>query len=105
MRALGAVFVFALFGVSTVACAADAAPDRTPIEATTAQGEKVHLFPNGRWAFVDQEKAAEANKKAAQYPENNLRPADAQGGVFGVGRTILPGDKDYNRGSLNPKAR
>ncbi len=104
MRQIAALFL-AVFGMSTVALATETLPDRTPIEATTAQGEKVHLFPNGRWAFVDQEKAAEANKKAAQYPENNLRPADAQGGVFGVGRTILPGDKDYNRGSLNPKAR
>ena len=105
MRALGAVFVFALFGVSTVACAADAAPDRTPIEATTVQGEKVHLFPNGRWVFLDQGKADVAAKQAAQFPENNVRPAEAQGGLFGLGRTVMPGDKDYNRGSLNPKAR
>ncbi len=26
--------------------------DRTPIEAATADGEKVRLFPNGRWEFV-----------------------------------------------------
>jgi len=79
--------------------------DRTPIEATTLDGQKVCLFPNGRWEFVDAAKAAEAQKAAAEYPENKTRPVEAQGGVFGVGRTIMPGDKDYNRGSLNPKLR
>jgi len=79
--------------------------DRTPIEAATADGKKVRLFPNGRWEFVDPAKAAEAQKVAAEYPENKARPAEAQGGLFGVGRTLMPGDKDYNRGSLNPKLR
>ena len=27
------------------------------------------------------------------------------GGVLGFGRTIYEGEKDYNRGSLNPKTR
>lgn len=79
--------------------------DRTPLEAATADGQKVRLFPNGRWEFVDAAKAAEAQKAAAEYPENKTQPVGAQGGVFGVGRTIMPGDKDYNRGSLNPKLR
>lgn len=79
--------------------------DRTPIEATTADGQSVRLFPNGRWEFVDTAKAAAAQKVAAEYPENKARPAEAQGGLFGVGRTLMPGDKDYNRGSLNPKLR
>ena len=79
--------------------------DRTPVEATTADGQKVRLFPNGRWEFADAAKAAQAQKIAAEYPENRTRPVEAQGGLFGVGRTIMPGDKDYNRGSLNPKLR
>lgn len=80
--------------------------DRAPLEAVTATGEKVRLFPNGRWEFVDVAKAAEAQQVAAQYPENKTRPVEAQGGLFGgFGRTIMPGDKDYNRGSLNPKNR
>jgi len=80
--------------------------DRTPLEATTVDGQKVRLFPNGRWEFVDAAKAASAQQVAAQYPENKTRPIDAQGGMFGeVGRIIMPGDKDYNRGSLNPKLR
>jgi len=83
-----------------------AEPDRTPLDAVTATGEKVRLFPNGRWEFVDAAKAAEAQQVAAQYPENKTRPIEAQGGLFGgVGRLIMPGDKDYNRGSLNPKMR
>lgn len=89
---------------TTAALATDL--DRTPLEATTGAGEKVRLFPNGRWEFVDAGKAAQAQERAAQYPENKTRPVDAQGITFGgIGRTILPGDKDYNRGSLNPKMR
>ena len=79
--------------------------DRTPVEATTVDGQKVRLFPNGRWEFADAAKAAQAQKIAAEYPENRTRPVEAQGGLFGVGRTLMPGDKDYNRGSLNPKLR
>ncbi|MCP2937146.1 hypothetical protein NK983_31095, partial [Salmonella enterica subsp. enterica serovar Typhimurium] len=72
------------------------------IEATTAAGEKVELMPDGRWRFVDAAKQAEAKKVADTYPQNHLRPEGAQGGWFGT-RVILPGDKDYNRGTLNPK--
>jgi hypothetical protein len=79
--------------------------DRTPVEAVTVNGEKVRLFPNGRWEYVDPARAAAARQTAAKYPENQTRPEGAQGGLFGVGRTIAPGDKDFNRGSLNPKLR
>lgn len=80
--------------------------DRTPIDAVTVDGQQVRLFPNGRWEFVDAAKAAAAQKAAAEYPENKTRPVEAQGGLFGgFGRSVMPGDKDYNRGSLNPKTR
>jgi hypothetical protein len=75
------------------------------LEATTAAGEKVRLLPNGRWEYVDAQKAAAAKTVADQYPENKLRPMDAQGCLFGIGRCIMPGDKDYNRGTLNPAKR
>lgn len=88
------------------ACAAQADElNRTPVEATTATGEKVRLYPNGHWEYVDAAKAAAAKEVAAQYPENKTRPIEAQGGWLGFGRTVMPGDKDYNRGSLNPKMR
>lgn len=77
--------------------------DRTPLEATTATGEKVKLYPTGKWEFVDTAKAAEAKKVAEQYPENKVRPIEAQGGFFGFGRVLMPGDPDYNRGSLGRK--
>jgi hypothetical protein len=90
--------------LALVAAGATAAElDRTPVEAVTVNGEKVRLFPNGRWEYADAAKAAAAQRKAAAYPENQARPEGAQGGLFGVGRIIMPGDKDYNRGSLNPK--
>lgn len=80
--------------------------ERAPLAATTVDGQAVRLFPNGRWEFVDAAKAAAAQQVAAQYPENQTRPVEAQGLVFGgFGRTIMPGDKDYNRGSMNPKLR
>ena len=75
------------------------------IEATTAGGDKVRLLPNGRWEYVDVQKAAVAKAVADQYPENKLRPMDAQGCLFGVGRCVMPGDRDYNRGTLNPAKR
>jgi hypothetical protein len=81
------------------------AQDRTPVEAVTKTGERVLLHPNGRWEFVESQKAAAAKKIADQFPENQVRPAQAQGGWLGLGRTIMPGDKDYNRGTLNPKMR
>ncbi|HTH95701.1 MAG TPA: hypothetical protein VL550_10755 [Rhodocyclaceae bacterium] len=93
------------FVVTLFACVAQAADtlDRTPVEGTTANGEKVLLYPTGKWEYVNAQKAVEAKKVAAQYPENQVRPSEAQGGLFGVGRLIMPGDKDYNRGSLSGK--
>jgi hypothetical protein len=99
-----ALLAAVLLAGATVAAATEAL-DRTPLAATTASGEAVLLYPNGRWEFADGGKAEAARQKAAQYPENQVRPADAQGGLFGLGRQIMPGDKEYNRGSLNPKLR
>lgn len=79
--------------------------DRTPLAAVTVEGDKVLLHPNGRWEFADAAKAAAAKKTAELYPENKVRPVDAQGGWLPGSRVIMPGDPDYNRGSLNPKMR
>lgn len=94
---------FAAAALCIVAGAATAG-EGTVIEATTTAGDKVRLLPNGRWEFVDVAKQADAKKVADTYPENHLRPEGAQGGWFG-GRYVMPGDKDYNRGTLNPKMR
>lgn len=89
-----------------VLAGAGAAPEiaRT-IEATTPSGDRVLLHPNGRWEYVDPKKAESAREVAQQYPENQGCPPGSQGGLFGVGRCIKPGEKDYNRGSLNPNRR
>lgn len=89
----------------TPLAAAAQAPGGDVIEASTAAGEKVRLHPNGRWEYIDAQKAAAAKAVADQYPENKLRPMDAQGCLFGIGRCVMPGDKDYNRGTLNPAKR
>lgn len=72
------------------------------VEATTARGEKVFLFPNGRWEFADQPKAQIQREERRVEDE---RERSAQGGFLGFGRRIYEGDKDYNRGSLNPNRR
>jgi hypothetical protein len=72
------------------------------IEATTAAGEKVRLLANGRWEYADAKKAEPQRKAAAEELE---RERTAQGGWFGFGRKVYEGDKDYNRGSLNPNKR
>ena len=69
------------------------------IEATTAKGEKVRLLSNGRWEYVDPVKAEPQRKEREAEAE---KERTAQGGWFGFGRKIYEGDKDYNRGSLNP---
>lgn len=80
------------------------AGDYPDIEATTAQGDKVILHPNGGWEYVDTKKAEVANAIASKHPENQICPKGAQRANFGYGRCILPGDKDYNRGSLGGKS-
>lgn len=104
MRRLLVTMALAVLSSTAMAAEADRL-DRSPVDAVTAQGDAVRLYPNGRWEFVDAAKAAKAKALAAAYPENNIRPAEAQGGSFGIGRTIMPGDKDYNRGSLSGKGR
>ncbi len=93
----------ALFVVMVLSAASAWGQERSPsVEAVTAGGDKVLLHPNGRWEYVNEAKAAAARKVADSFPENRTRPPDAQGGWLGLGRTVLPGDKDYNRGTLNP---
>jgi hypothetical protein len=94
----------ALMLVAASGLAAGADSD-SAVKATTATGDKVLLHPNGRWEYVDPKKAGEAKSIAQQYPENQGCPPGSQGQFFGVGRCIAPGDKDYNRGSLNPNRR
>jgi len=92
--------------------AANAQPG--PIEATTAAGEKVRLLPDGRWEWVEGQKAAvqrserlaEAKRQQEAREAEQKRERGAQGGgLIGLGRTIYEGDRDYNRGTLNPKMR
>ncbi len=91
------ILVFLAMAAATASYAQDAG-----IDALTASGEKVRLFANGRWEYADQKKA-EVQREARRVDETRER--GAQGGLFGVGRRVYEGDKDYNRGSLNPKTR
>ncbi|MDB5803220.1 MAG: hypothetical protein JWN73_542 [Betaproteobacteria bacterium] len=83
---------------------------KEPIETTTPNGEKIRLYPDGHWEYVDQKKAevqrtervAEEKKKEAVVQAKTDREKNAQGLL---GAKIYPGDPDFNRGSLNPKLR
>jgi len=103
-----APFLFAgaaLFVASLAASSAFAQP--ASIEATTAAGDKVRLFPDGRWEYVDPKKQAEmpAAAPAAATAASKACPPGSQGSFFGIGigRCIPPGDPQYNRGSLATK--
>ena len=108
-RAFAAGFAFAC-----ALAAGAASAQSTPIEAVTPTGEKVRLLPDGRWEWVDGQKAAvQRTERAVEVKrQQDVREAElkreraAQGsGLLGLGRTIYEGDRDYNRGTLNPKMR
>ena len=86
----------------TAAIAQTGKPEALPLEAVTASGEKVRLFDNGRWEYVDERKAVVQRQAASA---EIARERSSQGGFMGIGRRIQEGDKDYNRGTLNPKMR
>lgn len=88
-------------GLAGVFTGSSAVAQEQPVEATTATGEKVRLFPNGRWEYANEQKAV-AQRQALEV--ESARERAAQGGLLG-GRRIYEGDKDYNRGTLNPKMR
>ena len=96
MRFLATAFAVLCLSLSSIVHA------QSPLEATTASGEKVRLFDNGRWEYAD-EKRAVVQRKAADI--ELARERTGQGGFLGFGRRIQEGDKDYNRGTLNPKMR
>ena len=80
--------------------AADTHPD---VEAQTTSGETVILHPNGKWEFVNTQKAAKAKEIAIKLDPAANCPPGSQGSFFGFGRCILPGDKDYQTGSRSGK--
>lgn len=89
-------------GTIALAMAQTAKASAVPVEAVTASGEKVRLFDNGRWEYVDESKAVVQRQAASA---EIARDRNSQGGFLGIGRRIQEGDKDYNRGTLNPKMR
>ena len=95
-RMLLYVFVMTMFASPVFAADVPGAK----VEATTAAGDKVILYPNGRWEFVDTQKAEAAKEVARQYPENQGCPPGWRGGLLGFGRCVPPDDKDFNRGSM-----
>ena len=73
------------------------------IEAKTIAGETVILHANGKWEFVNTAKAAQAKEIAIKLDPAANCPPGSQGMFLGLGRCILPGDKDYQTGSRSGK--
>lgn len=88
-------------GMACIVASSAVLAQEQPVEATTASGEKVRLFANGRWEYANEQKAV-VQRQALEV--ETARERAAQGGLLG-GRRIYEGDKDYNRGTLNPKMR
>ena len=101
-RTFRAISMFAVF---VLVPSLTSAQQAAPVQATTANGDVVVLHPNGRWEYRDAQKAAVAKQVSDQYPENQACPPGSQGRLLGIGRCIPPGDKDFNRGTLNPGRR
>ena len=88
-----------------------------------ATGQKYLLLPNGTWTMSQElpvkptvssstvivapvpPSVAQPKPVITDQPSRAARGPQPQGGLFGLGREILPGDPEYNRGSLNPKNR
>lgn len=97
--------IYAFLGFAAVLGTSAAQAD--DVQATTPSGDRVILHPNGRWEYADAHKQEEAKKIAEKTPQNAKDgcPPGWQGGFMGFGRCVPPGDKDYNRGTLNPSKR
>lgn len=102
------------FLAAALACCGTLYAQTSAIEATTTAGERVRLMPDGRWEWVDGNKAAlqKSERDVAARRQDEQRQAELKrergaqgGGLLGLGRTVYEGDKDYNRGTLNPKMR
>lgn len=78
-----------------------AAEPTAPIDGTTAAGDRIRLYPNGRWEYVETKKAEAQRPIVEAYDRDRSLE---QGGILGIGRKIKPGDPDYNRGSLGGKS-
>ena len=98
----------------TLSAGGGASAQDKAIDAVTVGGDKVRLLPDGRWEWAEGTQAAQQRREreAAASRDQEVRQAELRrergaqgGGLIGMGRTLHEGDKDYNRGSLNPKMR
>jgi hypothetical protein len=105
--------------LAVLALSAAHAQAPAPTEVTTPAGDRILLYPDGRWEYADPTKraaqpqpatpagatAAPATPAAAIPVSAGACPPDSQGHLFWIGRCVPPGDRDYNRGSLSGKGR
>lgn len=75
-----------------VVAPAYAAEPTTKMDAVTDTGEKVVLFPDGHWEYVDQQKAAVVKQEIQQKKMDADCPPEAREGLFGC---LLQNDKAH----------
>ena len=105
--------------LAVLALSAAHAQAPAPTEVTSPAGDRILLYPDGRWEYADPTKraaqpqpatpaaatAAPATPAATTPVSAGACPPDSQGHLFWIGRCVPPGDRDYNRGSLSGKGR
>lgn len=65
----------------------------------------VNRPPDASGAGVTKVTTPQPPQAAGQVTPQSAPQGAPQGKLFGIGGEILPGDKDYNRGSMNPKLK
>jgi hypothetical protein len=94
------VQVFVSFLVICLNACADELPNN--IQALTDSGEKVVLFPDGHWEYVDQKKAAIAKQEIKQIQNKNTCPPGTLESYFGLG-CLIQSDKGGNHDAPHGK--
>ena len=82
--------VFALLALATSAFAAESTKK---LDAVTESGDKVTLFPDGHWEYIDQQKAAVVRQEIQQKKSDADCPPEARDSLFGC---LLQADKGHH---------
>lgn len=77
------IIIQCVIALIAVAAQVYAAESTSKMDAVTDTGEKVVLFPDGHWEYVDQQKAAVVKQEIQQKKMDADCPPEAREGLFG----------------------